>query len=83
MSDAPDDGTGGSKGAPGPKGEGRADYSSLALASTATAELVAPVLLGVWLDHQFGWAPWGVAVGGVVGFVGGITHLMMIANRKK
>lgn len=66
-------------------GPGRADYSSLALASTAVAELVAPILIGVWLDDRYGWAPWGLITGAVLGFVGGITHMMVItarANRK-
>ena len=57
------------------------DYRGLALAGTAVTELVAPILLGVWADSHFGWAPWGLAVGAVVGFVGGIGHLLVIANR--
>jgi ATP synthase protein I len=45
-------------------------------------ELVAPILLGVWVDQQFGWSPWGLVVGGTIGFVGSITHMMMLANRE-
>jgi ATP synthase protein I len=75
VSSAPSDGKRGGKGG------GRADYSTLALASTATAELVAPILIGVWLDGRYGWAPWGMAVGATIGFVGSLAHLMRIAGR--
>ena len=39
-------------------------------------ELVAPVVLGVVLDNQFGWTPWGVIVGAILGLVGGFAHLI-------
>lgn len=64
-----------------PGGPRRNDYTSLALASTAVAELVAPVLIGVWLDRRFGWSPWGLVVGATVGFVGGLAHLLYLARR--
>jgi F0F1-type ATP synthase assembly protein I len=44
-------------------------------------EMVAPILVGLYLDRTFGWAPWGVAVGAVLGLVGGIYHLIVQANR--
>jgi ATP synthase protein I len=65
---------------PGQQGR-RPDYSSVALAGTAVTELVAPIVIGLWLDGRFGWAPWGLATGAVIGFVGGLAHLMWIANR--
>ncbi len=58
------------------------DYRVIALASTAIGELVGPILIGLWLDNEFGWSPYGLAVGAVMGFVGSIAHLMLIANRK-
>lgn len=58
------------------------DYRVLALASTAVGELVAPILIGIWLDSRFDWSPYGLAVGAVIGFVGSIAHLMVIANRQ-
>lgn len=64
-----------------PRDDRKPDYRSLALAGTAVTELVAPVLLGVWIDHQFNTGPWGLVVGVTVGFVGGIAHLMMIVSR--
>ena len=57
------------------------DYRGLALASMAIGEMVGPILLGVWLDNRYGWAPWGLAVGAVVGVVGGIGHLILTARR--
>ena len=62
------------------------DYRGLAIAGTAVTELVAPILIGVWLDQRYGWSPWGIAVGAVIGFVGGIAHLVYLtkqADRKK
>ena len=41
-----------------------------------------PVLIGVWLDSRYGWAPWGLAVGATLGFVGGLAHLVVIARRE-
>lgn len=44
-------------------------------------EMAALVGLGLWLDNSYGWAPWGVAGGAVLGLVVGLTHLVMISNR--
>lgn len=57
------------------------DYRGLALAITAVAELVAPPLAGYWLDARYGWSPWGLAVGGVLGFGGGLAHLTLVGRR--
>lgn len=58
-----------------------ADYRGVALAGTLVGELVAPILIGLWLDHRFGWDPWGLVVGTTVGFVGGIGHMMLLAGK--
>jgi F0F1-type ATP synthase assembly protein I len=43
-------------------------------------ELVASVvgftLVGYWLDRHFGWRPWGVLGGALVGIVGGLYNLV-------
>ena len=43
-------------------------------------ELVASVvgftLVGYWLERQFGWKPWGVLGGALVGIVGGLYNLV-------
>lgn len=57
------------------------DYRGLALASTAVMEFAAPVVVGAWLDQRYGWAPWGVAVGAVLGLVGGTAHLFLMMKR--
>lgn len=44
-------------------------------------EMVAPVVLGLFLDSHFDWSPWGVIGGAVFGLVGGIMHLVAILNR--
>ncbi len=44
-------------------------------------EMVAPVGLGAVLDHYLDWSPWGVIVGAVLGLVGGLVHLVVLANR--
>src|SRR5439155_8831608 len=42
---------------------------SFAMASVGI-EMVIPILIGNYLDSRFGWQPWGVLVGAVVGFTG-------------
>jgi F0F1-type ATP synthase assembly protein I len=44
-------------------------------------EMVAPLAVGVVLDHYFGWAPWGAVVGFGLGFVGGFAHLMVMVKQ--
>jgi hypothetical protein len=44
-------------------------------------EMAAPVVIGILLDQNLGWTPWATVVGAVVGFVGGLVHLVAILNR--
>ena len=44
-------------------------------------EMVAPIVLGLFLDSWLSWAPWGVVVGAVLGLVGGLLHLVLLLNR--
>jgi len=37
--------------------------------------------LGWWLDRKYGWAPWGVLVGALLGLVGGLTNFLRDALR--
>ena len=57
------------------------DYRSLGLVMTAVAELVAPALAGLWLDGRFGWSPWGVTVGALLGVSVSIAHLVLIGRK--
>lgn len=44
-------------------------------------EMVAPIVLGVFLDKWWDTGPWMVAIGAVVGLVGGFYHLLLLLNR--
>ena len=44
-------------------------------------EMAAPIGLGVVLDRWLECSPWLTVVGAVVGLVGGIFHLVVLANR--
>jgi F0F1-type ATP synthase assembly protein I len=45
-------------------------------------EMVAPIVLGLWLDGQFGWSPWGAVAGAVFGLVVGLMHLVYMLNQR-
>jgi len=66
------------KGLPDPKELGR--YYAL---SQIGLEMVAPIGLGLVLDYYLSWSPWGAVVGAVVGFVGGLAHLVVLMGRPK
>ncbi len=44
-------------------------------------EMVAPIALGLFLDHRLGWTPWGVVGGAVLGLVGGLAHLLWMLRK--
>src|SRR5258706_13336760 len=44
-------------------------------------EMVVPIALGLFLDNRYGWTPWGVTVGAVLGLVGGMAHLLMMLKK--
>jgi F0F1-type ATP synthase assembly protein I len=46
-------------------------------------EMVAPIGLGLVLDHYLDWGPWGVIAGAVIGLFGGLAHLVSILNRQQ
>jgi F0F1-type ATP synthase assembly protein I len=52
----------------------------LSLAQIAL-EFVAPLIAGVFLDWTMGWMPWATVSGAVLGFVGGMVHLVTMAAR--
>lgn len=63
-------------GLPNPKEMGRL----VALAQVG-AEMVVPIVLGVVADHYLDSSPWGVIVGTVLGFVGGLLHLLAMLKK--
>jgi F0F1-type ATP synthase assembly protein I len=42
------------------------------------AEMVAPIAIGLVVDWLLGILPWLTVVGAIVGFVGGICHLVYL-----
>lgn len=44
-------------------------------------EMVLPIAAGILLDTYLGWAPWGVVVGTIVGFAGGLLHLVLVVRK--
>jgi F0F1-type ATP synthase assembly protein I len=36
--------------------------------------------VGWWLDRKYGWAPWGVLVGAILGIVGGLANFLREAR---
>ncbi len=46
-------------------------------------EMVAPLGIGVYLDYLLNSSPWALISGTVLGFVGGLTHLIMLAQKQE
>jgi F0F1-type ATP synthase assembly protein I len=44
-------------------------------------EMVAPIVIGIIVDAHLDSAPWGVAIGAVVGLAAGLWHLTVLAKR--
>jgi F0F1-type ATP synthase assembly protein I len=44
-------------------------------------EMVAPIGIGLLIDYFFGWLPWATVVCSVLGFVGGMVHLVLLAQK--
>jgi F0F1-type ATP synthase assembly protein I len=44
-------------------------------------EMVVPIALGFWLDQWIGSMPWATVVGAVVGFAGGLYHLISMVRQ--
>jgi F0F1-type ATP synthase assembly protein I len=55
--------------------------SGWAVASVVSSSLIGPVILGILLDTQLGWAPWGVIGGVLLGLAGCMGMLVRIQNR--
>jgi F0F1-type ATP synthase assembly protein I len=55
-------------------------YFALAMVGV---EMVAPIVIGLLLDSSLGWtpAPWGVTCGAILGLVGGLYHLVILAKQ--
>ena len=45
-------------------------------------EMVVPIALGVFLDDWLGLTPWITSVMAVVGFAGGLLHMVLMLNQR-
>lgn len=50
-------------------------------AATAGSSFVAPVIVGVLLDIEFGWTPWATFVGLTVGIISCLGTLLISAKK--
>jgi F0F1-type ATP synthase assembly protein I len=46
-------------------------------------EMVTPLFVGLVVDHYAGTSPWFTISGVILGFVGGVTHIVLLANRQE
>jgi len=46
-------------------------WAYAALGSELAGSVLVPVLLGLWADSRYGWSPWGVVMGAVLGMIAG------------
>ena len=44
-------------------------------------EMVVPIAVGLVVDNYLGWQPWGVTAGTILGFSGGLLHLVLVVNK--
>jgi F0F1-type ATP synthase assembly protein I len=44
-------------------------------------EMIAPMGLGLLLDYWLDTMPWATIIGLILGFVGGLVHLVLMVNR--
>ena len=54
---------------------------SLAIAQVGT-EMVSPLVIGVVVDYLLDTTPWAILAGIILGFVGGMAHLIILANKQ-
>jgi F0F1-type ATP synthase assembly protein I len=61
--------------------EAKRDFTKWIGLAAAGGIIFAPIVIGSILDHQFGWRNWGVLVGVVVGFVAGLSYLLVVLKQ--
>ena len=47
---------------------------------TISLEMALPAFLGHWLDGKWGTTPWLTALGAILGFITGMSHLLRMAK---
>lgn len=48
--------------------------------TTVSLEMALPAFLGHWLDEKWSTSPWLTAIGALLGFACGMTHLLQMAK---
>jgi F0F1-type ATP synthase assembly protein I len=46
-------------------------------------EMVVPLIVGLVIDYYADWGPWATIGGTILGFVGGVVHLVALANQQE
>jgi F0F1-type ATP synthase assembly protein I len=64
-----------------PDPQDRKDFGRYLALGQVGMEMVVPIALGLAADRYFGWAPWGLIAGAVLGLGGGLAHLVHQANK--
>jgi F0F1-type ATP synthase assembly protein I len=64
-------------------GGNQAPLAGWVVASTISWSLAGPVLIGAFLDWQFGWSPWATVVGVLLGMAACMTMLLRLNTRTK
>jgi F0F1-type ATP synthase assembly protein I len=62
-------------------GGNRKELARYAAIGQVGLEMVAPAVVGIYLDSALGWSPWGVIVGAALGLTLGLIHLVHLANK--
>ncbi len=53
----------------------------LALGAQIAASMIVPVVIGIYIDKQWNFSPWGVIIGALLGFGGMISIVIKLAHR--
>lgn len=61
-----------------PKGMNLGRYMEL---SQVGLEMVVPIGIGMAVDYYLDWGHWAVVVGTILGFTGGLFHLIQLVNK--
>ena len=56
------------------------DFGAYLAIAGVSGEIVVPIVVGAVLDSYMNWAPWGILIGLVIGFTGGMLHLIVLVR---
>ena len=64
-----------------PEMPNRKELGRFVALSQVGMEMVAPIVIGLILDHYLGSTPWALVTGAVLGLGGGLLHLVHLLNQ--